>query len=592
MTPVASGPRPPRPATTVGHQWLWLAGTVLLVSVLAARIAVQAEGANGPWYWRWRWNETSPLRAYPAMALGLLPFLAAQWLFARCRRLVAALLLLTASTLLFALANAAVREPDFSIVRPVTAITENHMVTGYLSEARRYDQESCAQAVAQWLRELPERSPYLTLHNRNKPPGAILYFTVMLHLLGERTALVAGLLVGVLGTLAVPACFLFQRTMGIEHEPAFHGASYLALCPGLIVFFPQFDPLYALFSAVALTLWVAALDRGTVALAASFGLALAVFCFFTYNLLVLGAFIGGFWVWRVASHALPLKVGVRQAALALLALVAAYVLLWATTGYDPIRAFLAAHQNQQALQHSLQRPYPATILYDLLDFMLGSAYVAGVLSVLTLCSSGQLGPRTRQHDILVRLCVGQIFVLALLGLLPAETLRVWAFLLPLLMVPTGLALSRFPLSGRLLFYLSAWLILAVMCQSMDFMFYKKRKRPVRPPEAAVLESTPRGPRPPGSVTRASDKTVKPVDHHPTEDRQLQRIAGLGLAGTGYCAPIAASAFLRAGSNSSPGRQVGASGASATFTPTRKSSCASSTAPARSQSFVRSSDGWW
>jgi hypothetical protein len=54
------------------------------------------------------------------------------------------------------------------------------------------------------------------------------------------------------------------------------------------------------------------------------------------------------------------------------------------------------------------------------------------------------------------------------------------------MVPVGLALCRFTPAGRLVFYLSAWLVLAVMCQNMDFMFYKKRKPRAATPEAVSL----------------------------------------------------------------------------------------------------------
>jgi hypothetical protein len=477
----------PLPAATSRHQWLWLAGTILLVVALAGRIALHANGANGPWYWRWRWNDLDPLRVYPAMAVGLVPFMAAQWLFAR-NRLPAALVLLMASTLVFALANTAIREPDLSITRPISAIVENHTVSGFLTDASRYDEASCAQAVLAWLRELPERLPSLSLHGRNKPPGAVLYFTVMLHLLGERTALIAGMLVGVLAMLSIPACFFLHRTMGIERGTAFHGASYLALCPSLIVFFPQFDALYALFAAVLLTLWVAAVDRGTMVLALAFGLALALFCFFTYNLLVLGAFIAAYWALRLACGAVPLRAGLRQAVIALLAVGAVYVLLWTITGYDAVRAFLVAHENQLHLAQRLQRPYPSTILYDLLDFMLGAAYVAGVLAAYTLCHPRLLAPQRRWQYVLVLLCLGQIVLLAVLGLLPAETLRVWAFLLPLLMVPCGLALSRFSLNGRLLFYLAAWVVLAVTCQNMDFMYYRKRHRRVAP--AAMVGGQP------------------------------------------------------------------------------------------------------
>jgi hypothetical protein len=65
----------------------------------------------------------------------------------------------------------------------------------------------------------------------------------MLHLVGDHAAVVGGMLVGLLSLLAIPACFALLRTVGLEREAAFHGASYLALCPGLIVVFPQFDPL-------------------------------------------------------------------------------------------------------------------------------------------------------------------------------------------------------------------------------------------------------------------------------------------------------------------------------------------------------------
>jgi len=463
---------------------MWLAGTAVLVAVLAGRIALHAEGANGPRYWRWRWENLDSLRVYPAMAIGLLPFVAAQWWFARGRRVGVALALLMASTLLFALANTAIREPDLSVERPISVIVENHVVMGYLTDARRFNQESCVQAVLGWLHELPERSPSLSLHGRNKPPGAVLYFTVMLHLLGRHTALVAGLLVGMVSLFAIPACFALLRTLGLECTAAFHGASYLALCPGLIVFFPQFDPLYALFSAVLLTLWVAAVDRRRTALAVTFGLSLAAFCFFTYNLLVLGAFVAAYWAWRVASGTLPLKTGLRQAGVALLTVVGVYGLLWVVTDYHAIRAFLAAYGNQQTLAHKLARPYPASILHDLVDFMRGAAYVAGVLVVYALVHLRLIARESPRHAVLMLLCLGQIVLVAVIGLLQTETLRVWAFLLPLLMFPCAVALGHFSGRGRLLFYAAAWVVLAVMCQNMQFMRYRKRKR--RPASASLV----------------------------------------------------------------------------------------------------------
>ncbi len=458
-------------------QWAWAAGVAVVALVLAARIFLHAEGANGPWYWRWRWNVTEPLRAYPAMALGLLPFLGAQWLFARRTLRSAALSLLTLSTLLFAVANTAMREPDWSLTRPVSAVVENRIVSGYLTDARRFDQPSLSRAVGDWLREFDRRSPSLSLHGRNKPPGAVLFFTLALHLLGDEPAFAAGLLVGLLATLAIPACYLLLRTLGLDSDDAFHGTSFLALCPCLIVFFPLFDPLYALFSAVLLALWVAALERGRAPLAIAFGLALSLACFFSYNLLVLGAFLTAYGLGRAATRELPWARALSRAGMALATAIVVYLLLWASTHYDPLRAFRVAVENQRGLQQVLQRPYPATILYDLLDFGLGSAYVACLLTACVLFFPRHFSLRARRDRFLIALAAGQILLVAVLGLLPTETARVWGFLLPLLMVPTGIALDRFDGRGRLLLYLSAWLVLAVACQNMDFAAYKKRKHP-------------------------------------------------------------------------------------------------------------------
>jgi hypothetical protein len=53
-----------------------------------------------------------------------------------------------------------------------------------------------------------------------------------------------------------------------------------------------------------------------------------------------------------------------------------------------------------------------------------------------------------------------------------------AFLLPLLIAPCGLALSRVTPTGRLLRCLTAWLILAATCQNMELMHYRRRKHRV------------------------------------------------------------------------------------------------------------------
>ena len=67
------------------------------------------------------------------------------------------------------------------------------------------------------------------------------------------------------------------------------------------------------------------------------------------------------------------------------------------------------------------------------------------------------------------LCVVQVLVVALTGLLQTETARVWAFMLPLWMVPVGLELARWTWRGRAVAYACTWLLLAAAVQNMIFV---------------------------------------------------------------------------------------------------------------------------
>jgi hypothetical protein len=60
----------------------------------------------------------------------------------------------------------------------------------------------------------------------------------------------------------------------------------------------------------------------------------------------------------------------------------------------------------------------------------------------------------------------EIVLVALTGLLPAETARVWAFLAPLVAIPAGVELSRWRVSARAVGYVCMLLILALVCANL------------------------------------------------------------------------------------------------------------------------------
>ena len=58
-------------------------------------------------------------------------------------------------------------------------------------------------------------------------------------------------------------------------------------------------------------------------------------------------------------------------------------------------------------------------------------------------------PSRLQHLRLVVLALAQLVLVAATGLLPGETARVWSFMFPLLMMPVGLELARWPMKARI-----------------------------------------------------------------------------------------------------------------------------------------------
>lgn len=431
---------------------------------------------NGSPYWTWPWRDTSLLPAirwYPLMLLAAAALIGAiAWVAIRPphRRIgiIAILMLCMIGVVTMKLTSLAI------ITRPASfdamdAIVRDRSATSYYTDAAGIAQ---AMPSGGWLAIYPELLPRTNLHTQSKPPGAIAYYLLWIRALGYgRASAVAGAIgLALIAAFSIPATYWLTRLLTASTDIALISAMLLALCPGYVLIFPSFDACYPILTAGLIGLWHFALTHDDWRFAAVFGLVLGITCFITYNLLVLGLFLA-IWPFLLLdkSPSTELRRVVRLSAIALAATVVFYLILALFTQFDPIATFRSAWRNQQALlaQHPQDRPYPQTILFDLLDFAFGAGWLSVILAVACVISIRDL-PDVRARR-LVLLCLAQPILVAIIGILQSETARAWNFMLPLLLIPASIELSRWPSWARGLIFIAMLVLLLVIGHHMVFM---------------------------------------------------------------------------------------------------------------------------
>ena len=456
---------------------LKVAAVVLLTLVMVVLVLRHTPGANGPDYWNWSWRRLPFFPLYATMFAALLPLLAAAVLVDRgklAHRGALALMMLTT----LALQLAAIRaQPPYGWDRLID-IVRNPVNTSYYTTAT-FVKDVPVLGHEGWMSLFPQllaEEFKIMVHARFKPPGLMLYYYAIIQLFGDtpRAALVGGLLIAALATLVVPATYALIRNFSGDAPAGLCAAGFVALCPSLVLFLPQFDQVYPALACVILIAWGKALQRGGYQWSIAYGAALALGLFLSYIFLILGVFLAVLSLLHIAERG---RRGtsrvVVQSLIAITTIFLLYLILASLTGFDPVATFRTASALQESDLVHLSRPFPRHVPYDLLDFALGSGWISFLLVAMYLLREGgrvvRIFGQSPEHRF-VFLALLQILTVACAALLPGESARLWLPMLPLLMAPIGFELSRWPLGARLTVYVCLWLILVVICQNMTFLY--------------------------------------------------------------------------------------------------------------------------
>jgi hypothetical protein len=343
-------------------------------------------------------------------------------------------------------------------------IVEDRVDTSYWFDARSLVREH--QHAASVLANYPALLPTLSLHSHEKPPGPVMFYFLLISLFGATShvsAYLGAIVIALVTACGVPLVYLLAYDLLEDRPAAFLAACVFGLIPCMIALYPQFDTCYPAVVCAMSLLWLRAI-RGK----PFFALALGVFCaatlFFVYNLIVMGTFLVGLAIIESIYRGVTVRKVATASIIAAAAACLCYVLFWLFTRFNPIATFLAALKYQNYFNDaSLHRSYWKMLPIDFYDFLYGSSRMLAFAALLSLPIITH-----RRIQWRIRLCLGQIAIVALTGLLRGETARVWCFLTPLLAIPAGAVLVRWPLPWRLAFLAVLGTIMAVMVQNVGF----------------------------------------------------------------------------------------------------------------------------
>jgi hypothetical protein len=445
-----------------------LAIVLLTTLVMAALVIGHVGWTNGPWYWKWPWRRLSVWPLYPLVAVASVPFFVAQYLYARKGwRAARVLPLLMLSTFALMLVTCFCQPLHFG---RIAAIIENFSITSYYYVAARLARSGVP--TLEWMDIYPQFMMQLPVHGGAKPPGLILYHLAFIKLLGDNVTAqtAAGVLIGLLGTLTVPATYLLVRALADDEPAGLASASFMALCPSLILQFPLFDQIYPAAGCLAIYLWWRALRTARLRYGLAFGALLFVMTMMSHVILVTGAMLGAMTLLHVGTRRTPGAVtAVVQGAISMSLLALLYILLHAATGFDPIETLttIAAYADHVIVQ--IRRPWPTHMIFDVYDFALGTAWISFVLAAIYVTRVRRTFLRWPLHDAGTRLAflaLFQIFTFAAGAFLPGEAARLWLILMPLLAVPVGLELARWGYAARMTVFACELLLMTLICQNM------------------------------------------------------------------------------------------------------------------------------
>ncbi|MCJ8329603.1 MAG: hypothetical protein HRT89_21040 [Lentisphaeria bacterium] len=431
---------------------LVLAATVIIFLISVGLIYQHNGLMNGPPWFKWGWR-SMPWTCNIFMLPGLIICIAGYLVYEKKRNIKIALSCFLIANIYMQIISVGTPPQSFSITNLNNRLIYKTINIHYNSQ---FNDAYIPDGPLDLLKNYEKyQTNEMKGHSVNKGPGMILFYMFFISLFEEKSsaALISALFILIISSLSIRALFTLAKVCSLGDKTAITAAAIFSMSPALTQLTPVFDTLYPILACTMLSAWILAIKKNDWRYSLLFASLLFISVMCTFALLVLGFIFvtaGFFYVDKKKQF-------VKQSLISAACFSTLFLLMKILFSFSIVQCFTTALKKESEFQEMLNRPYPNTIPYDLVDFALGSSFVIAILVLIFL-----LVPRLR-HKKTVLLCalfVGQILVTTVTGLLRCETVRVWLFMQPFMMIPAALAMRKLPLHLKLI------ILVLIFCTSI------------------------------------------------------------------------------------------------------------------------------
>ena len=436
-------------------------GGIVLLLLIATLLFLHVPYLNGPWYWKWQW-QTPGIQHYLVIMSGFVPFFLAQYVAYQHPGKRSWALILLALTHLLLQGLYTYTEAEQGVPQRITAIITSPVATSYFTAAQQLE------SVPHFLSHYADYLDQFRLHAKNKPFGAVLFYTGFLKLFSnpEQAAFWGGLTNMVLASTTVLLVYKLVRVLYTNSQDwAWEAASYYTIIPAAIGFCPGYDQVFPVLAILLVISWVRVLQTQQPIYSGLFALVLILTTAVTWNVLTIGLLLMLLSLYYLRRKQITLRQLAGQALVVAGIFAGFYTLFGLLSGYNLITVFQSCLEQQEQLEARLNRPWPWTSLFDTYDFFLGNGYLALFLMTGVLVRY----PKTTLYPVFTLIIIVQLLIMAAGHLLPGETARVWLFLQPFAVIAGVPFFHQFRLWQKMSLLAGLALITTLITQHMTFI---------------------------------------------------------------------------------------------------------------------------